>query len=126
MLKDAGVTQGSISFVDGVDTSNLVSFYAGTTKKLEIKPVLTTVYGDLDTTGNITSDGNITADGNSFASDVYASNDIYMTAGTSDWKFEVGASNELNIYYGATKLFKLDSSGNLTVRGNITAFDTSI
>ena len=49
-----------------------------------------------------------------------------MTAGASDWKFEVGASNELNIYYGATKLFKLDSSGNLTVRGDVTAKDTSI
>ena len=124
VFKDGGVNQGSISFVDGLDTSNLVSFYAGTTKKLEIKPVLTTVYGDLDTTGNITSDGNITADGNSFASDVYSSNDIYMTAGASDWKFTVNASNELVISYGGVNKMKLDSSGNLTVTGNVTAYGT--
>jgi hypothetical protein len=124
VFKDGGVTQGSISFVDGLNTSNLVSFYAGTTKKLEIKPVLTTVYGDFDTTGNITSDGNITADGNSFASDVYSSSDIYMTAGASDWKFTVNASNELVISYGGVNKMKLDASGNLTVTGNVTAYGT--
>ena len=124
VFKDGGVTQGSISFVDGLNTSNLVSFYAGTTKKLEIKPVLTTVYGNFDTTGNITSDGNITADGNSFASDVYSSSDIYMTAGASDWKFTVNASNELVISYGGVNKMKLDSSGNLTVTGNVTAYGT--
>jgi len=58
--------------------------------------------------------------------DVVVSNDIRMTAGVSDWKFEVGASNEVLISYGGTNMFKLDSSGNLTVRGNVTAFDTSL
>ena len=58
------------------------------------------------------------------ANDLTVADDIIMTAGASDWKFEVGASNELNIYYGATKLFKLDSSGNLTVKANVTAYGT--
>jgi hypothetical protein len=72
--------------------------------------------------GNDLTAGNDVAAGN----DVVVSNDIRMTAGASDWKFEVGASNEVLISYGGTNMFKLDSSGNLTVRGNVTAFDTSI
>ena len=58
------------------------------------------------------------------ANDLTVADDIIMTAGASDWKFEVGASNELIIYYGTTKLFKLDSSGNLTVKANVTAYGT--
>lgn len=64
--------------------------------------------------------------GVSITGDATVSNDIIMTAGASDWKVEVGTSNELNIYYGSTRLFELDSSGNLTVRGNVVAFDTSL
>lgn len=64
--------------------------------------------------------------GVSITGDATVSNDIIMSAGTSDWKFEVGASNEVLISYGGTNMFKLDSSGNLTVRGNVTAYDTSL
>lgn len=58
--------------------------------------------------------------------DLSVGNAFIIGGGASDWKVEVGASNELNIYYGSTRLFELDSSGNLTVRGDITAFDTSL
>ena len=62
--------------------------------------------------------------GVSITGDAIVSNDIIMTAGASDWKFEVGASNEVLISYGGTNLFKLDSSGNLTVTGNVTGYGT--
>ena len=40
------------------------------------------------------------------------------------WKIEDNGSTILNIAYNGTNLFKLDSSGNLTVTGDITAFGT--
>lgn len=48
------------------------------------------------------------------------------TVDLGDWTISEDASNNLLFKIGATTYMKLDSSGNLTVRGNITAFDTSI
>lgn len=70
----------------------------------------------IDATTNVKLEGTTT--------DVFG--DLVLSKGASDWKVEVGTSNELNIYYGSTRLFELDSSGNLTVRGNVVAFDTSL
>jgi hypothetical protein len=41
-----------------------------------------------------------------------------------DWTIEDNGSTVLNIAYNGTNIFKLDSSGNLTVTGNITAYGT--
>jgi len=41
-----------------------------------------------------------------------------------DWTIEDNGSTVLNIKYNGTNVFKLDSSGNLTVTGNITAYGT--
>jgi hypothetical protein len=41
-----------------------------------------------------------------------------------DWTIEDNGSTVLNIKYNGTNVFKLDSSGNLTVIGNITAYGT--
>ena len=43
--------------------------------------------------------------------------------GSNDWTFEV-SSNTLIFKYGGTGKMKLDSSGNLTVVGNVTAYGT--
>lgn len=43
--------------------------------------------------------------------------------GNNDWTFEV-SSNTLIFKYGGTGKMKLDSSGNLTVVGNVTAYGT--
>ena len=48
------------------------------------------------------------------------------TVDLGDWTISEDASNNLLFKIGTTTYMKLDSSGNLTVRGNITAFDTSI
>ena len=120
-----GVNRGAINF----SNANTVSIKAGTSEELRVTTSGVAITNGLyvgsatgaPTDNDIYAQADITA-----ANNLTAGNDILMTAGASDWKFEVGASNELNIYYGATKLFKLDSSGNLTVRGDVTAKDTSI
>jgi len=43
--------------------------------------------------------------------------------GASDWKFSV-VSNKLQISYGGTAKMELDTSGNLKVVGNVTAYGT--
>lgn len=51
--------------------------------------------------------------------------DIIINSTTlGSWKFEDNGSTILNIYYSGTKVFALDSSGNLTVKGNVTAYGT--
>lgn len=51
--------------------------------------------------------------------------DIIINSVTmGNWKFEDNGSTILNIKYNGTNIFKLDSSGNLTVTGNITAYGT--
>jgi hypothetical protein len=130
-FKDDGVQRGAID----IATASTLKFSAGTTEEMRLTssgmavqnglyvgsvtgvPTDNDIYAEAD----ITANNNVTANNN-----MNVGNDIIMSAGASNWKFEVGASNELNIYYGATKLFKLDSSGNLNVRGDITAFDTGI
>jgi hypothetical protein len=59
------------------------------------------------------------------ADDVNASiqGSVSLTGGAADWKFAVSPSNSsLIIQYGSTNIAVLDTSGNLTVRGNITAY----
>ena len=51
-------------------------------------------------------------------------NSFAIDNGSDDWTFEVDASNNLLIKYSGTSKMKLDSSGNLTVVGNVTAYGT--
>ena len=53
--------------------------------------------------------------------EITSSGDVNLTAGASDWAFTV-TSNNLIISYGGTAKAKLDTSGNLTVIGNVTAY----
>ena len=55
--------------------------------------------------------------------DASIANSINLTGATSDWVFTVSGDN-LVIKYGSTSLAKLDTSGNLTVSGDVTAFGT--
>ena len=65
--------------------------------------------------GAVTS--NVTGD---VTGNVSVPDNITFTEGTSDWKVEVNASDELIISYGGTGKMKLDSSGNLTITGTVT------
>lgn len=73
-------------------------------------------------------DGKASLSGASFtgAVDVDAAltaNSLAIDNGASDWSFEI-ESNVLYFKFAGTKKAKLDSSGNLTVAGDITAFGT--
>lgn len=54
-----------------------------------------------------------------------ATADITINSVTmGDWSIEDNGSTILNIAYNGTNIFKLDSSGNLTVTGDVTAYGT--
>lgn len=123
-LKDDGTQRGSIN----VATANTVkhSVWDGSAYDEQVR--LTTSGANVinglrvgDTTAPTDNDIYAAADIEA-ANDLKAGNEIVMTSGASDWTFEVDASNNLIIQYGGTSLLKLDSSGNLTVAGNVTAF----
>lgn len=48
---------------------------------------------------------------------------VTLTGAVSNWQFAL-SGNDLIISYGGVKKAKLDTSGNLTVTGNITAYGT--
>jgi hypothetical protein len=80
-------------------TNAEVSLYYDNVKKLE------------------TASGGVVIDGDT------QTDTLTIDNGSNDWKFRV-VSNALIISYGGTDKAKLDSSGNLTVVGDVTAFGT--
>ena len=123
-LKDGGTQRGSIN----VATANTVkhNVWNGTAYDEQVR--LTTSGANVikglrvgDTTAPTDNDIYAAADIEA-ANNLTAGNEIVMTSGTVNWTFEVDSSNALIIQYGGTSLMKLDTSGNLTVAGNVTAF----
>ena len=115
LFKDGGTTVGSID----IGTASTLKVNAGTTEELRVTTSGLNVLNGLrvgDTTSPTDNDIHATAD-------ISAGGGFKLTAGASDWSFEV-ASNNLIIKYGSTTLFKLDTSGNLSVEGNITAYES--
>jgi hypothetical protein len=53
-------------------------------------------------------------------------NKLALDNGSTDWSFEVDASNNLRIKYGTATLLKLDTNGNLTVPQDITGLAGTI
>jgi len=96
---DVTATAAEINYVDGV-TSNVQT-------QLDAKAAL----AGANFTGAVDVDAALTA--NSFALD----------NGSDDWTFEV-SSNKLIIKYSGTAKMELDTSGNLKVVGNVTAYGT--
>ena len=68
-------------------------------------PKLATTSSGIDVTGDVLTDT------------------MTLDNGSNDWQFSVSGNN-LIISYGGTSKAKLDSSGNLTVVGDVTAFGT--
>jgi len=127
-LKKGGLTRGSIN----VGTSNTLKFKAGTTTeemRLNNNGLLVNkglYVGDVNSTpsdNEIYAVGDIRSGNDLRAADhVYVGEDLIMQAGAAAWKFEVGSSNELIISYGGVRKMKLDTSGNLTAAGNVSAY----
>ena len=104
-LKDAGVTAGKID----VSTANVLALHAGTNEALNINGSGLNVLKGLrvgDSTAPTDNDIYAAADieaANDLkaGTDIEVGNDIKMTAGASDWVFEI-VSNKLVIKYGGT------------------------
>lgn len=86
---------------------------------------ITATTAELNFTDGVTSNIQTQLDTltNGKADDVNASiaTSISLTGAASDWQFALSGNN-LVIKYGATTLAVLDTSGNLTVKGDVTAF----
>ena len=54
--------------------------------------------------------------------DISAGGSFKLTDCASDWSFAVDSSNNLVIKYGTDTVFKLTTTGALTVQNNITAY----
>jgi hypothetical protein len=94
-IQNSGGTENKAQFVtDGA--VNL--FYDNATK-------ISTTSTGIDVTGDVLADT------------------VTLDNGASDWQFSVSGNN-LIISYGGTSKAKLDTSGNLTVVGDVTAFGT--
>jgi hypothetical protein len=76
---------------------------------------------ELNYVDGVTSDIQTQLDAKANNTDASIATSISLTGGASAWKFAL-SGNDLIIQYGATTLAKLDTSGNLTVTGDVTAF----
>ena len=119
-LQGTGAQRGVID----LSTASQVGFRVGTGNSPSEELRLTTsgvgVLGGLrvgDTTAP--NDNDIDAVG-----DISAGGSFKLTDGASDWSFAVDNSNNLIIKYGTNTVFKLSTSGALTVENDITAFGT--
>ena len=117
-LQGTGAQRGVID----LSTASQVGFRVGTGNSPSEELRLTTdgvgVLGGLrvgDTTAP--TDNDIDAVG-----DISAGGSFKLTDGASDWSFAVDNSNNLIIKYGTNTVFKLSTSGALTVENNITAY----
>ena len=133
-LLDGVPLTADLSYVDGVTSAIQTQIDA---KQATITGAATTIASsDLTASRALVSDGSgkvavstvttaelatITSKAND--TDASIADSISLTGAASDWKFSLSGNN-LIISYGATSLAKLDTSGNLTVAGDITAFGT--
>lgn len=96
---DVTATAAELNYMDGV-TSNVQT-------QLDAKAAL----AGANFTGAVDVNAALTA------------NSLAIDNGLNDWTFEV-SSNKLIIKYGGTAKMELDTSGNLKVTGDVTAFGT--
>ena len=105
-------TAAELNKLDGmVATTVELNYLIGTTSEIQAQINSKANLSGASFTGAVDVDAALTA--NSFALD----------NGASDWTFEVSGNNLIIKYAGVSKM-KLDTSGNLTVTGNVTAYGT--
>lgn len=80
-----------------------------------------TLAGTVNFSGATAFTGAATFAGAVDVDDTLTANTLKIDNGSNDWSFEV-VSNKLVIKYAGTSKMELDTSGNLTVVGNITAY----
>jgi len=111
-LTGVTATASEINILDGVTaTTTEINYVDGVTSSIQTQLNAKAALSGANFTGAVDVDAAMTA--NSFAID----------NGSNDWTFEV-SSNKLIIKYAGTAKMELDTSGNLKVTGDVTAFGT--
>jgi len=120
-LKDNGTQRGSIDVATANTVKHNVWDGAAYSEEMRLTTSGVNVINGLrvgDTTAPTDNDIYAAADIEA-ANNLTAGNEIVMSGGTSNWTFEVDGSNDLVIQYNGTSLFKLSSTGNLQISGDI-------
>ena len=111
-LTDVTSTAAEINILDGATlTTTELNYVDGVTSAIQTQLDAKAALAGASFTGAVDVDAALTA--NSFALD----------NGANDWTFEV-SSNKLIIKYSGTAKMELDTSGNLKVTGDVTAYGT--
>jgi len=115
---------GSNSYVGDYGTGNL---FIGGTNYVDIGNGISGLggqtYARFNTSGSCQLNYNGVDRLTTTTSGVDVNGAVNLTSGASDWAFSV-VGNDLVISYGGSNKAKLDTSGNLTVVGNVTAYGT--
>jgi hypothetical protein len=112
ILDGVTATAAELNKLDGmVATTVELNYLIGATSEIQAQINSKANLSGASFTGAVDVDAALTA--NSFALD----------NGASDWTFEVSAGDLIIKYAGVSKM-KLDTEGNLTVTGNVTAYGT--
>ncbi len=118
---------GALSFATVAQPSNATTSDAGLMSAAD-KTKMDAIEASADVTDatNVAAAGAAMLAGASFTGavdvdDALVANTVGIDNGSNDWVFSV-SSNALIFSYGGTAKAKLDSSGNLTVIGNVTAY----
>jgi hypothetical protein len=138
ILDGVTATTAELNILDGVTATtaelNILDGVTATTAELNILDGVTATTAELnhligvtsEIQGQINSKANLSGASFTGAVDVDAAltaNSFALDNGASDWTFEVSGNNLIVKYAGVSKM-KLDTDGNLTVAGNVTAYGT--
>ena len=115
-LTSLGVTATAteLNTMDGITAS---------TAELNIMDGVTATTTEINYVDGVTSNVQTQLDAKADDTNASIATSISLTGAASDWTFALSGNN-LIIKYGASSLAKLDTSGNLTVIGNVTAYGT--
>jgi hypothetical protein len=115
---DVTATAAEINIMDGVTaTTAEINYVDGVTSNIQTQIDAKAPKASPSFTGSASFAGAVDVNA------AFTANSIAIDNGSNDWTFEV-ASNKLIIKYSGTSKMELDTSGNLTVTGNITAYGT--
>jgi hypothetical protein len=121
-------TGGSIAFKEGTDNGTNSVTLQGPASTADVTVNLPSTAGTLQlqpSEGAFANGDKTKLDTIATSADAVGSTPTFtsLTLVDSDhWKFAVDGSNNLLISFDETNVMKIDSSGNLTVIGNVTAF----
>ena len=125
VLDGITATTAELNTLDGVTATatelNVLDGVTATATELNVLDGITATTAELNYTDGVTSPIQTQLD--AITTDASIANSVSITGGVEDWTFVVSGNN-LIIKYGATNLAKLDTTGHLTVKGDITAFGT--